>query len=123
MSNMKLKEIVLVFGFALPGAAWASYTIIDLGTLGGNASSAAAINNNGDVVGDSYTSASIPHAFLDTSGATTDLGTLGGSQSFATDINDSGQIVGGSQVVSSTLSHPFLYQSGVMVDIASSYTY
>lgn len=123
MLGLELKEIALGVGLIFSGSAWASYTIIDLGTLGGTYSAAAAINNNGEVVGDSYTSEGISHAFLYTNGAMTDLGTLGGSQSGATDINDSGEIVGGSEVASSTLFHPFLYQSGIMVDIASSYTY
>src|SRR5215203_2441281 len=85
----------------------------DLGTLGGSSSYATGINDSGQVIGDSYTSAGEQHAFLYDEGATPkmqDLGTLGGSSSYATGINDSGQVVGDSYT-SAGEQHAFLYDS------------
>jgi probable HAF family extracellular repeat protein len=67
----------------------------DLGTLGGAASTAYAINSAGQMVGSSKVGGGAStHAFLYSQGMTTDLGTLGGPTSEAFGINDSGQIVG-----------------------------
>ena len=75
------------------------YTIIDLGTLGGSTSEGFAINNNGQVAGNSF----IPsgdvlhqHAFVISPPYTTmiDLGTLGGALSIGRGINGAGQITG-----------------------------
>jgi probable HAF family extracellular repeat protein len=67
---------------------------LDLGTLGGDESSAAAINAAGQVVGAAWTPTNDAHAFLWDKGVMTDLGTLGGAVSAATDINSAGQVVG-----------------------------
>jgi probable HAF family extracellular repeat protein len=75
-----------------------SYTVTDLGTLGGSATVAAAVNSSGQVVG--YTS--IPgddvygrHPFLWDHGTMQDLGLLPGYRGCtATAINDGGQVVG-----------------------------
>jgi probable HAF family extracellular repeat protein len=71
----------------------------DLGTLpGGTVSSAAAINDLGQVSGTGYTTAAfgLPHAFRWTpSGGMQDLGTLpGGTISNGWAINDLGQVSG-----------------------------
>jgi probable HAF family extracellular repeat protein len=78
-----------------------TYTVTDLGTLGGNQSNALGINDVGQVVGYSWVSngRSSSRAFL--WGATTGmrgLGTLGGSSSIATAINNSAQVVGCSEI-------------------------
>src|SRR5579871_3407416 len=73
-----------------------SYTITDLGTLGGDSSWAAAVNAAGQVVGQSTTLDGNSHAFLYSDGTMTDLGTLGGTVSYARGINAAGQVVGGS---------------------------
>jgi probable HAF family extracellular repeat protein len=52
------------------------YTVTDLGTLpGGNSSSAAAINDLGQVVGSSWVAGGNIHAFFWAQGAMQDLGT------------------------------------------------
>src|SRR5690242_9057487 len=65
-----------------------SYTLTDLGTLGGNASSANAIDAGGDVAGAAQLSNGLTHATLWASGKSAqDLGTLGGNSSNALAIN------------------------------------
>jgi len=67
----------------------------DLGTLpGGDSVEAAAINNQGQIVGAATTAEGETHAFVYADGKMTDLGTLDGTDSYATGINEAGDIVG-----------------------------
>jgi probable HAF family extracellular repeat protein len=98
---------------------WRAGQIIDLGTLGGRVSSAAAVNNRGQIVGESLTSTrGEQHAFLWQRGTMIDLGTLGGTQSAAVAINDAGQVIGTSTTRSGT-QHTFLWRQGKMRDLGS----
>src|SRR5205814_6542035 len=92
-----------------------SYVIVDLGTLGGEWSSGAAINASGQVAGTSVTSDEI-HAFIATAGTMTDLGTLGGRVSSARGMNALGGVVGSAETISGE-SHAFVYRAHVMTDL------
>jgi probable HAF family extracellular repeat protein len=93
-----------------------------LGTFGGTESTADAINNKGQVVGDATFAGNGPwHAFVSTQGGPlVDLGTLGGGVSSASDINDLGQIVGYADVAPHDYMHAFLINgSGPMQDLGT----
>jgi probable HAF family extracellular repeat protein len=94
--------------------------IKDLGTFGGNSSSAYAINDFGTVVGQADLPSGLFHAFSWTeSGGMQDLGTLGGSESAAYAINNRGEIVG-SAFTTGGLSHAFLWtKAGGMQDLGT----
>src|SRR5437773_2647028 len=104
-----------------PAAAWSApsapqthrYRAIDLGTLGGATSVAAAVNDRGQVVGYSMTAANTWHGFLWQDGRMTDLGVTS-----ARDINNRGQIVGGTVV--GTEFHAYRWQGGVVTDLGVS---
>lgn len=95
-----------------------TYSITDLGTLGGTSSQALGINNLGEIVGWAYTSTGIQHAFAWSGGVLSDIGTLGGTTSTATGVNDNGQIVGYSDTTSGT-THGFANSGGTMTDLGT----
>lgn len=96
------------------------YTITDLGTLNGPRSSSQAINDNGQITGDSTTDSGDTHAFLWEKGNMIDLGTLGGNNSDPRALNNSGQIVGSSYMAPGTSEYPhrfFLWDKNAMTDL------
>src|SRR6266487_2716647 len=111
-----LTMIVATLVVPQPASASAQLSIIDLGTLGGTYSAGQAINQRGQIVGESLTASGEVHAFLWQDGTMTDLGTLGGTYSSARGINDLGQVVGSSTTASGEL-HAFLWQDGTMTDL------
>jgi probable HAF family extracellular repeat protein len=98
-----------------------SYTITNLGSLGGSAGVPLAVNNRGAVVGYSYLpNNTAAHAFLFQHGRMIDLGTLGGANSQAMGINDGGQIVGLSRISSgNTQVDLFEDRHGKLVDLGA----
>ena len=90
-----------------------TYTIIDLGTLGGVCcSTASGISARGQVVGYSAAAPGEPHAFLwEARTGMQDLGTLGGTISIASGINARGQVVGASDTAAGP-DHAFLWEAG-----------
>jgi len=110
--------------FTQHAAIYSGGTMTDIGTLGGDNSTARAINDKGQIVGWSdlpghYFPSPPEHAFLYSGGAMTDIGTLGGSRSDALGINANEQIVGWSYITGDTTSHAFLYSGGMMTDIGT----
>lgn len=96
--------------------------LINVGTLGGNNSSAAGISENGKVTGFSEIEPgdSTHHAFLWDEDDLRDLGTLGGTNSSGAAVNDSGQVVGMSWLKNDSRFHAFLWTiSGGMVDLGA----
>ena len=111
---------VTIIAVSVIGAGYAvaqTYTLVDLGSLGGGSTSARAINSASQVVGCSNTGAGVQHAFLYSAGVMTDLGTLGGP-SCASGINTTGQVVGWSDIGNGQL-HAFLWSGGVMTDLGT----
>ncbi|HEU0194313.1 MAG TPA: hypothetical protein VFQ71_08945 [Gaiellales bacterium] len=74
---------------------WTSGTgMVDLGTLGGDASFAFEVNGSNQIVGGADLASGNERAFLFQNGSMHNLGTLGGAQSEAESINAGGEIVG-----------------------------
>jgi probable HAF family extracellular repeat protein len=122
MRSYKSKSIsgfgLFVFAMLMADLA-AAGSLTDVGTLGGVQSFVVAINNAGQIVGQSSPAGDAEmHAFLYSNGVMTDLGTLGGTSSFATAINSSGQVVGRSTTAGGE-EHAFLYSGGTMTDLGT----
>jgi probable HAF family extracellular repeat protein len=90
----------------------------ELGTLGGYATTPYAMNNAGQIVGQSWTYGGQNHAFIWENGMMTDLGTFGGRDSRALDINELGQIVGGSEMAGGR-ERAVLWADGRSIDLGT----
>src|SRR5437667_191282 len=111
------------FGATTHSFLWENGVMRDLGTLGGDDSTPASINDAGEIVGGADLPGSeVEHAFLWRNGVMTDLGTLG-SWSHAEAINSTGQVVGTSRLLDRTeppFRHAFLSEEGrPMIDLNS----
>jgi probable HAF family extracellular repeat protein len=102
------------------GLLWesADTTPVEIATLGGAGSVPAAINDLGQVVGQSAIANGDEHAFLWQSGRMTDLGTLGGTMPQAMAINNAGQVIGVSTTARGA-TEGFLWQRGRMSALPS----
>lgn len=105
-----------------PNVGQGSYSITNLGTLGGGSSAAYSINNSGQVVGQSRSAYGLDHIFLWENGVMRDLGGFNSysSPNIPTSINDLGQVVGYSYTIYSAVPFPtgFLWQNGVVTTLA-----
>jgi probable HAF family extracellular repeat protein len=84
-----------------------TYTVTDIGTLGGKDSVALSINDLGEVVGYSTTADGEVHAFRFFRDTIFDLSTLGGKESYAYVITNTGILLGDSKTSQGKL-HPFM---------------
>ena len=92
---------------------------VDLGRLSGDvASIATGINASHQIIGISYASTTVIHAFLWQNGTMSTIGSLGGSETYALQIDDAGQIVGYGTTASGA-DHAFLWQNGTMTDLGT----
>ncbi|MGA7931545.1 MAG: hypothetical protein WCA20_36805 [Candidatus Sulfotelmatobacter sp.] len=99
---------------------WENGKMIDLGSLGGTCGFPQAINDRGQVIGNSDLVGDVisyPFLWEKTTGMQS-LGTLGGSFALAEMINDSGQVVGGSYLTGDNQAHAFLWD-GKMHDLGA----
>jgi probable HAF family extracellular repeat protein len=102
--------------------------------LTGNFTAARAINDNGQIIGDTWSNSDYPvhHGGIWQNGSITDVGTLGGSPtywanySYAFGINSKGEVVGESSVAPASGSldnwwntHAFLYSGGRLTDLGT----
>jgi len=90
----------------------------DLGTLGGTLATPKALNDRGEVVGQSnvrYDTAF--HAFLWNGSKMLDLGTFGGTYSAANAINQAGDVVGFAQVTAGGTCQAFLWRNGRKINL------
>lgn len=98
---------------------FATYTVTDLGSLGGATSEGMGLNNAGqaavtaDLSGDSFR-----RAALRSGGTLTDLGTFGGPESFAAGINGTGNVVG-TAIDGNNFSRAFLYDGSTKTNLGT----
>ena len=114
-----LAAMIIVAFKSVGNGADVKYQVVDLGTLGGDSSSANDINASGHVVGTSTLNNGNSHAFIWYNGLMQDLGTLGGNTSEARAINDNGQIVGSSSLAGNVTTHAFKYSNSQMQNLGS----
>jgi len=103
------------------GWLWTDGVRTDIGSLGGTSHGwcvAFAINDLGQIVGESRDALYRLRGFLWEDGVMTDLGVLSRTTSRAFEINNIGQVVGRSDHGASG-SHAYLWQGGVMTDLGT----
>jgi probable HAF family extracellular repeat protein len=96
--------------------------MVDLGLVDGayGSGGAAAVNDNGQVVGTNFMTSGDTHAFSWTQdGGMIDLGTLGGGRSDAYAVSDSGHVVGASFIANGDTRAFSWTQAGGMVDLGT----
>jgi probable HAF family extracellular repeat protein len=83
------------FPLIVHGFLWENGAMKDIGTLGGHCTTIYALNNRGQVVGQSTVAEDqTSHPYIWDREGMTDLGTLGGTYGYAQWINDAGTVVG-----------------------------
>jgi len=96
--------------------------MVDLGSFGGTCSFAGDLNNQGQVVGESFVAGDAYHrAFLWERGSLRDLGgSLGGNNTGAFAVNEKGEAVGSGNLLGEATSHATLWkQVGQMTDLGT----
>ena len=104
--GMAVVALTVTIGASPAAAAPARYSVVDLGTLGGESSYALALNDRGQVVGSSQVADGSWHGFVWRAGTMTDLGALRPSG-----INNKGDMIG------TTDDSGFLLRAGRLIDL------
>lgn len=105
-SSMMIAVVCLALAFTSSTVAQ-TYTVTNIGTLGGNDSVALSINDYGEIVGYSKNADGEVHAFRYFREAIFDLSTLGGKESYAYVVTNSGILLGDSKTPDGIL-RPFI---------------
>jgi probable HAF family extracellular repeat protein len=95
---------------------WEAGTIKNLGTLGGNFSEGTAINNLGEVAGNSELKSGERQAFLFHNGKMTDLG-VAGRETHAAAINEAGVVAGSMSIPGEGHTDAILISNGKLTDL------
>ena len=99
---------------------WQEGRMIDLGTLGGTFGVPNAMNNRGQVVGESNVVGDLTaHPFLWDGKKMIDLGTFGGDSGQANWLNEAGDVVGSAFTKDDQASLAFLWKDGVLTNIGT----
>jgi len=110
---------------------YANGSVTQLGTLGGSTSTAHAINDSGNVVGEADTGSvdifgtPVSHAFLYSNGVMKDLGSLGGTYCSAGAISPDASVITGTgwtvpyQPGGPNTHHAFVYTNSIMRDLGT----
>ena len=97
---------------------WRNNRMQDLGTLGGVNGSPVALNDRGEVAGQSDLKGDAAyHPFLWSAGKMIDLGTLGGTNGFPYAMNNAGHVVGSADLSANNVHHGFLWRDRKMIDL------
>jgi probable HAF family extracellular repeat protein len=136
MKSMFIFGASLITSLAAAQSAHNTYSVQDLGPLGGAPGTPYFMSSNGLIAGAAGTANNQSHATVWFMGFKLDLATpgLGGLNSLASSVNDKGQVVGGAQTTvansedfcgfnadgvaaSSTACLPFVFQNGAMTKL------
>jgi probable HAF family extracellular repeat protein len=108
----KLPLLIMAIAIFVSTGWSQEYTLINLGTLGGDSSLPYSVNDAGQVAGQAELAqqsngVNPQHPFLYTNGTMVDLGTLGGDFGEATSVNEHGDVTGEMELSNGGVYHAF----------------